>query len=88
MLTYYPWAVLLPVLGVSAYVFDGVFIGATWTRAMLLTMAAAFACYAVLLLAAGALGNHGVWLAFTLFLVARSAGQALLLPGQERRTFG
>jgi MATE family multidrug resistance protein len=87
-LTYYPWAILLPVLGVTAYVFDGVYIGATWTRSMLATMAAAFALYGALLLAAGPLGNHGLWLAFTLFLVARAAGQALLLPRLERRTFG
>jgi MATE family multidrug resistance protein len=88
MLTYYRWAVLLPVLGVTAYVFDGVFIGATWTRAMLLTMGAAFAVYGLLLLALGPLGNHGLWLAFTLFLVARAAGQALVLPRLARRTFG
>ncbi|HMG47627.1 MAG TPA: MATE family efflux transporter [Allosphingosinicella sp.] len=87
-LAYYRWAILLPVLGVTAYVFDGVYIGATWTRAMLATMAAAFALYGALLLAAGPLGNHGLWLAFTLFLVARAAGQALLLPRLERRTFG
>ena len=87
-LTYYRWAVLLPVLGVTAYVFDGVYIGATWTRSMLLTMGAAFALYGALLLAAGPLGNHGLWLAFTLFLIARAAGQALLLPRLERRTFG
>jgi MATE family multidrug resistance protein len=86
-LTYYRWAVLLPLLGVTAYVFDGIFIGATWTRAMLTTMAAAFACYALLLLAAGPLGNHGLWLAFTLFLAARAAAQALVLPRLVRRTF-
>ena len=86
-LAYYPWAVLLPLLGVTAYVFDGVYIGATWTRALLATMGAAVAVYAVLLWAAGALGNHGLWLAFTIFLVARAAGQALLLPRLERRTF-
>ena len=87
-LVYYPWAILLPLLGVTAYVFDGIFIGATWTRAMLTTMAAAFALYGLLLLAAGPLGNHGLGLAFTLFLVARAAGQALVLPRLERRTFG
>src|SRR5580765_4197532 len=48
-LVYYPWPILLPLLGVTAYVFDGVFIGATWTRAMLLTMGAAFALYGLLL---------------------------------------
>jgi len=86
-MAYYPWAILLPVLGVTAYVFDGIYIGATWTRAMLATMIAAILVYAALLLAAGPLGNHGLWLAFTLFLIARAAGQALMLPRLERRTF-
>jgi MATE family multidrug resistance protein len=86
-LIYYPWAVLLPVIGVTAFVFDGVYIGATWTRALLLTMVAAFAVFGATLLVAGPLGNHGIWLAFTLFLVARAAGQALMLPRLERRTF-
>ena len=56
----------LPLLGVTSYVFDGIYIGATWTRAMLLTMAAAFALYGLLLLVTGPLGNHGLWLAFSL----------------------
>ena len=86
-LTYFPWAVLLPLLGVSSYVFDGIYVGATWTRALLLTMAAAFAVYAALLLAAAPLGNHGLWLAFSLFLVARTAGQAALLARMKRATF-
>jgi MATE family multidrug resistance protein len=86
-LHYLPWAVLLPVLGVTSYVFDGIYVGATWTRAMLLTMAAAFAIYGGLLLATGPLGNHGLWLAFSLFLVARAGGQALALPGRRRTTF-
>ena len=86
-LAYIGWAVLLPVLGVTSYVFDGIYVGATWTRAMLLTMATAFAVYALLLLVTGPLGNHGLWLAFTLFLVARAAGQALLLPRLTRETF-
>ena len=86
-LHYLPWAVLLPLLGVTSYVFDGVYIGATWTRAMLLTMGAAFALYGLLLLATGPLGNHGLWLAFSLFLVARFAGQAAMLPRLTRLTF-
>jgi len=87
-LTYAPWAVLLPLLGVVSYVFDGIYIGATWTRAMLATMAVAIAAYALLLVASGPLGNHGLWLAFSLFLVARAAAQALLLPRLVRSTFG
>ena len=86
-LTYFPWAILLPLLGVSSYVFDGIYIGATWTRALLLTMVAAVSVYGALLLATGPLGNHGLWLAFSLFLLVRAIGQAVLLPRLERRTF-
>jgi MATE family multidrug resistance protein len=85
---YLPWAILLPLLGVTSYVFDGIYIGATWTRALLMTMAAAFLVYGALLLVTGPLGNHGLWLAFSLFLIARAAGQALYLPRLERRAFG
>jgi len=85
--TYFPWAILLPVLGVSAYIYDGIYIGATWTRALLLTMVAAVALYGLLLIVTGPLGNHGLWLAFSLFLLVRAAGQAVLLPRLERATF-
>ena len=84
---YASWAIALPVAGVTSYIFDGVYIGATWTRALLLTMVVAVVLYAALLLLAAPLGNHGLWLAFTLFLLARAAAQAALLPRMERRTF-
>jgi MATE family multidrug resistance protein len=86
-LAYLPWAMALPLLGVTSYVFDGIYIGATWTRALLVTMAAAFALYAGLLLVTGTLGNHGLWLAFALFLVGRAACQAVLLPRLRWTTF-
>jgi len=86
-LAYVPWAALIPMLGVTSYVFDGIYIGATWTRAMLLTMGAACLIYGASVFALGGLGNHGLWLAFCLFMVARAAGQALMLPRLERRTF-
>lgn len=87
VLAYLPWAVALPALGVASFVYDGVFIGASWTRGMLVSMAAALALFVGLLLAARPLGNHGVWLAFGLFFVARATGQALLLPSLARRSF-
>ena len=49
-------------------------------RGVLLTMAAAFAAYGLLLLATGA-RQPCLWLAFTLFLLVRAAGHALLLQG-------
>lgn len=85
--SYIAWAVILPVLGVASFVFDGVFIGAGWTRAMLLTMAMALLVFAAVLIAARPLGNNGLWLAFALFFVARAVGQAWLAPGLARRSF-
>jgi MATE family multidrug resistance protein len=81
------WVVLLPVAGIASFVLDGVFIGSSWTRAMLLTMAAALVGYLVLLWAGKALGNHGLWLAYALFFLMRAAGQALVLPALAKRSF-
>ena len=84
---YVAWAVALPLLGVVSFVFDGVFIGSGWTRGMLMSMAAALAVFLIVLTIAKPLGNNGLWLAFSLFFVARAAGQAWLLPGLTRRSF-
>jgi MATE family multidrug resistance protein len=84
---YLPWAVALPLAGVASFVLDGVFIGAGWTRAMLVTMAGALAVFVLALTVSGPLGDAGLWLAFCLFLAARGAGQAWLAPGLARRAF-
>jgi len=84
---YAAWAAVLPLAGVASFVFDGVFIGASWTRAMVLSMGAALAAFVVMRFVAAPLGNHGLWLAFSLFFVARAAGQAWALPRLTRRSF-
>lgn len=81
------WAAVLPLAGVASFVFDGVFIGAAWTRAMLITMAAALAGFVGLERLLAPFGNHGLWLAFCLFFVLRAAGQAAMLPRLARRGF-
>lgn len=67
-----PWAVAVPMAGMAAFVWDGIFIGITSGRALLRSMAIAmavfFACYFLFTPSAG---NHGLWLAFILYLVAR-----------------
>lgn len=84
---YAPWLALLPLLGVASFVLDGVFVGAGWTRGMLVTMAAAMAVYIAMLALLQPLGNHGFWAAFTLFFVVRAGGQAMLTPALLRRSF-
>ena len=69
-----PWLIALPVLAAGAFIFDGVFIGATATRAMRNTMlGAACGVYAPALVALSPLGNAGLWTALALFFFARSA---------------
>ena len=76
---YLPWAVAIPVAGVAAFVWDGVFIGTTSTRAMLLSSAVAGVLFfAVFFAAAPALHNHGLWLAFICYLAARGIVQTFL----------
>jgi MATE family multidrug resistance protein len=78
---------LLPAAGVASFVLDGVFIGMSWTRAMMLTMAAALAGYVALLWLGQAHGNNGLWFAYLCFFLLRAAGQLTFLPGLARRSF-
>lgn len=66
------WAVSVPLAGFMAFTWDGVFIGATETRAMLVSMVAAMVVFfAVYLAAFPSMGNHGLWLAFVAYLAVR-----------------
>ncbi len=76
---YLPWAVGVPLCGVMAFVYDGVFIGLTRTRKMLAAMAVATAAYfGVYFAACPIMGNHGLWLAFIVYLAVRSVVMHLL----------
>ena len=73
-LLHLPWAASYVLLSVAAFQLDGVFIGATRTRDM--RNAALLSAAAFLLVAWPATairGNHGLWAAFVLYVVARAA---------------
>lgn len=77
---------LMPVFAVWCYQFDGIFIGATAGRGMLLTMCAAFAVYlAALWVFTGAAQLKGLWIAVVIFMAARGAAQLLYYPLIERK---
>lgn len=76
--TYLPWLVALPLVSAWSFLYDGVFIGATWSRAMRQVMlAATLLVFLPAWLLARPLGNHALWLAFTLFMAARGIGMHL-----------
>ena len=73
---YLLWASLIPLSGFAAYIFDGIFIGITATRGMLVSSAIAALCFfTVFLIFQSSLGNHALWLAFLVFLLFRGIGQ-------------
>ena len=77
---YLPWALLIPITGVAAFVFDGIFIGITATRGMLVSSALATAAFFALYFGlAPLLHNHALWLALLLYLALRGIIQAIWL---------
>lgn len=81
------WLVVIPFAGVTSFIFDGVFVGASWTRALLLSILGASVVFAASLWLTWPLGNQGLWGSFVLFLAVRALFQAALLPRRMRKTF-
>lgn len=74
---YLPWAAALPLAGFLAFTYDGIFIGATATRKMLLSMSlAAVVFFIVQAIAFPILANNGLWLAFICYLLTRGIALA------------
>lgn len=68
-----PWLVLTPLVAVASYQLDGIFIGATQTRAMRNSVALSLLLYvAVALVAVRVGGNHALWASLMLFFVLRA----------------
>ena len=81
-----PLIILLPVVAVACYQFDGVYIAATAGAAMMVTMAVAFAIYILLLQAlADRYGLQGLWAAVLIFMAARGIAQAIWYPRLEMK---
>lgn len=73
------WAWLIPLAGVAAFVWDGIFIGITLTRGMLVSSAiAAIAFFTGVLVLMGPWGNHGLWFSMLLYLAMRGIVQTVI----------
>ena len=77
--TYVWWAYLIPAAGVAAFIWDGLFIGTTQTRGMLVSSAvAALVFFVTATITIGIMGNHGLWLAMILYLLIRGLIQTII----------
>jgi MATE family multidrug resistance protein len=78
---YLPWLAAAPVIGIAAWMFDGIFIGATRTADMRNAMLASAAVYAAALtVLLPAFGNHGLWAGLMVLNATRGITLALLYP--------
>ena len=75
---YFFWAILIPIAGYSAFLMDGIFIGATRTRYMLWGMLTASFAFFIIYLGLKGMGNHALWAAFIIYLSIRSIVQRIL----------
>ena len=72
------WAWLIPAAGCVAFIWDGIFIGITATRGMLVSsFVSAIVFFAVYLMSEKSLGNHGLWLAQIVYLAMRGILQTI-----------
>ncbi|HTJ94243.1 MAG TPA: MATE family efflux transporter [Pararobbsia sp.] len=75
------WAAASPLLSAWSFAFDGMFIGATRTRDMMISMAIAMIVFLAAALGLQPLfGNHGLWAAFMLFMIVRAVTLAVRVP--------
>jgi MATE family multidrug resistance protein len=82
---YLVWVALAPIIGIASWMFDGIFIGATLTREMRNAMVVSVAIYVgALAVLPGAFGNHGLWAALMVLLVARGVTMGLYYARAER----
>lgn len=78
---YRMWMILLPAVGFAAFLWDGIFIGMTNSRGMLISCATAAMAFAVVYYFFSnilTMQNDALWLAFVAFLFMRGAMQLLL----------
>jgi MATE family multidrug resistance protein len=81
---YLPYMVAAPIVGVAAWMLDGIFIGATRTKDMRNMMVVSTVFYFAAVIPLMALfGNHGLWIGLLLSFVMRGATLAWKYPALE-----
>ena len=71
--TFSVWLIIFPFLSSFCYQFDGIFIGASQTKELRNAMILSVIIYILLsIYLTGLLGNHGLWMSLTLFMIFRA----------------
>ena len=89
------WSVVIPIVGMGAFIWDGVYIGLTATRQMLIALFSATIAFFGLYYGLSLLSPDGfladpnniLWISFIAYLFTRSAAQSLMAPRLLRQAF-
>lgn len=80
------WAYLIPLAGVAAFVWDGIFIGITHTRGMLQSaLLAAVVFFVSVAVLPRLMGNHGLWLSMLLCVFSRGVVLTIIFCNRVAR---
>jgi len=82
-----PFVVFAPLLGVFAFAYDGIYIGATWARDMRNLMLLSLVIFLGAWLALRSFGNAGLWGALLVHYAARGGLEALRYPALLKASF-
>ena len=72
--SYLPWVYFTPLLGVWSFLLDGIYVGTTHTREMRNGMVLSLIAFMITAeIALAQFGNHGVWIAYYVLMLMRTA---------------
>ena len=74
------WVIIAPVVNVAAYIWDGIYLGATATKPLRNTMIVSMLLFISSVYLFLPYGNHGLWGAITVLLIIRGVMLTLLSP--------
>ena len=77
---YYIYMIIIPLITFAAFIWDGIYIGATASKAIRNTMiiSSIFVFIPSWYILMPRFGNHGLWIAFLFFMIARGAAMSLM----------
>ena len=86
--SYLPYMVAAPIVGVAAWMFDGIFIGATRSRDMRnMMIVSAIAYFAAVIPLIAVFDNHGLWIGLLFSFVVRGVTLGLKYPALEAAAY-
>jgi len=75
--TFLFWMIIMPIVGIASYIWDGVFVGITASRTMRNAMFLSLIVFASTYMLTRAWENHGLWFSLMMFLLARGIIQTI-----------